>query len=182
MSFSYWLHLGGRVGAWGEVRQSSLNLNYDITLSRGGWERFPRLWSYFWPSFTCVCRLLLGWKGCSIRSMKQELFDIVFTSSVVFTISSCCNLCERVCSCLLLMGWNGCRLVYLFAVAGVEGLSLLALCHQIFLSCTGGRSGSGLFGRLGSSAPRFLHFSHFSCLASVYLVVDGMEACAFQPP
>ena len=50
--------------------------------------------------------------------MKQELFDIVFTSSVVFTISSCCNLCERVCSCLLLMGWNGCRLVCLFAVAG----------------------------------------------------------------
>ena len=102
---------------------------------------------------TCVCRLLLGWKGCSIRSMKQELFDIVFTSLVVFTISSCCNLCEWVCSCLLLMGWNGCRLVYLFAVAGVEGLSLLALCHQIFLSCTGGRSGSGSLRKVGLQCP-----------------------------
>ena len=71
----------------------------------------------FWPSFTCVCRLLLGWKDCPIKSMKQELFDIDFTSSVVFTISSCCNLGERVCSCLLLLGWKGCRLVYLFAVA-----------------------------------------------------------------
>ena len=53
--------------------------------------------------------------------MKQELFDIVLTSSVVFTvftISAGCNLCERVCSCLLLMGWNGCRLVCLFVVAG----------------------------------------------------------------
>ena len=29
--------------------------------------------------------------------------------------------------------------------------------------------------------PRFLHFSHFSCLASVYLFVDGVEACALQP-
>ena len=28
---------------------------------------------------------------------------------------------------------------------------------------------------------RFLHFSHFSCLASVYLFVDGVEACALQP-
>ena len=29
--------------------------------------------------------------------------------------------------------------------------------------------------------PRFLHFSHFSCLASVYLFLDGVEACALQP-
>ena len=79
-----WLHLGGRLGSWREVRQSSLKLNFDITLSRGGWARFPRLWSYFWPSFTCVCRLLLGWKGCPIKSMKQELFDIGFTSVHVF--------------------------------------------------------------------------------------------------
>ena len=84
VSFSYWLHLGGRLGSWREVRQSSQELNFDITLSRGGWARFPRLWSYFWPSFTCVCRLLLGWKGCPIKSMKQELFDIGFTSVRVF--------------------------------------------------------------------------------------------------
>ena len=84
---SYWFHRGGRLGSWGEIRQNSLNSNYDITLSRGGWARFPPLWSNFWPSFTCVCRLLLGWTGCSISSMKKELFDIVFTSSVVFTIS-----------------------------------------------------------------------------------------------
>ena len=35
-----------------------------------------------------------------------------------------------------------------------------------------------LFRSLGSSAPRFLHFSHFShfsCLASVYLFVGGVE-------
>ena len=40
-----------------------------------------------------------------------------------------------------------------------------------------------LFGRMGSSAPpppSFLHFSHFSCLASVYLFA-GVEGCALQP-
>ena len=162
VSFSYWLHLGGRLGSWREVRQSSLKLNFDITLSRGGWARFPRLWSYFWPSFTCVCRLLLGWKGCSIRSMKQELFDIVFTSSVVFTISSCCNLCERVCSCLLLMGWNGCRLVCLFAVAGgraVPSGGVRQKLNRFWLSVirsyharVGGLA-QALFRRLGFSAP-----------------------------
>ena len=128
LSLSYWFHRGGRLGSWGEIRQNSLNSNYDITLSRGGWARFPPLWSYFWPSFTCVCRLLLGWTGCSISSMKKELFDIVFTSSVVFTISYWFHLGGRAgssgevrqgflsygltippsCSCLLLLGWKGC--------------------------------------------------------------------------
>ena len=128
LSLSYWFHRGGRLGSWGEIRQNSLNSNYDITLSRGGWARFPPLWSYFWPSFTCVCRLLLGWTGCSISSMKKELFDIVFSSSVVFTISYWFHLGGRAgssgevrqgflsygltippsCSCLLLLGWKGC--------------------------------------------------------------------------
>ena len=154
LSLSYWFHLGERVGSWGEVWQSSLNLNYDITLSRGGWARFPQLWSYFWPSFTCVCRLLLGWKGCPFKSMKQELFDIVFASSVVFNISAYCNLCERVCSCLLLMGWNGCRLVYLFAVARVQGLA------------------QALFRRLGSSAP-------LPSLLSLLLLGGSLSICSW---
>ena len=179
------------VGSWGEVRQSSLNLNYGITLSRGGWVRFPRLWSRFWPSFTRVCLLLLGWKGCPFKSMKQELFDIVFTSSVVFNISAYCKLCERVCSCLLLMGWNGCRLVCLFAVAG--GRAVLQEEWGKSLTVSGSLSSDlimhGWEGwlRLFSEGwalvpPRFLHFSHFSfsCLASVYLF-DGVEARALQP-
>ena len=106
----------------GPAKLSQLKLWHYFEQGRLG--KVPSAMVLLLAFLTCVCRLLLGWKGCSIRSMKQELFDIVFTSSVVFTISSCCNLCERVCSCLLLMGWNGCRLVYLFAVAGVEGLSL----------------------------------------------------------
>jgi hypothetical protein len=127
--------------------------------------------------------------------MKQELFDIVLTSSVVFTvftISACCNLCERVCSCLLLMGWNGCRLVCLFAVAGgraVPSGGVSQKLNRFWLSVirsyharVGGLA-QALFRRLGFSAPRFLHFSHFSfsCLASVYLFVDGVEARALQP-
>ena len=118
-------------------------------------------WVYFVPTFICphaLSTMILGkvpsamallfglplhvfvvccWgrKIVPIKSMKQELFDIDFTSSVVFTISSCCNLGERVCSCLLLLGWKGCRLVYLFAVARVQGLA------------------QALFRRLGSSAP-----------------------------
>ena len=111
------------------VHMSTRALNYDLGQGSLGYGLT------FWPSFTCVCRLLLGWKDCPIQSMKQELFDIDFTSSVVFTISSCCNLGERVCSCLLLLGWKGCRLVYLFAVARVQGLA------------------QALFRRLGSSAP-----------------------------
>ena len=111
------------------VHMSTRALNYDLGQGSLGYGLT------FWPSFTCVCRLLLGWQDCPIKSMKQELFDIDFTSSVVFTISSCCNLGERVCSCLLLLGWKGCRLVYLFAVARVQGLA------------------QALFRRLGSSAP-----------------------------
>ena len=146
LSLPYWFHLGERVGSWGEVRQ-----------------RFSRLWSYFWPSSTCVCLLLLGWKGCSIKSMKQELFDIVFTSSVVFTISSCCNLCERVCSCLLLMGWNGCRLVCLFALAGGRAVPSggarqklnrfwLSVIRSSYHARVGGLA-QALFRSLGFSAP-----------------------------
>ena len=176
------------VGSWGEVRQSSLNLNYGITLSRGGWVRFPRLWSRFWPSFTRVCLLLLGWKGCPFKSMKQELFDIVFTSSVVFNISAYCNLCERVC-------WWGGMVVVLCAclLLPVEGLSLQEEWGKS-LTVSGSLSSDlimhGWEGwlRLFSEGwalvpPRFLHFSHFSfsCLASVYLFVDGVEARALQP-
>ena len=126
VSFSYWLHLGGRLGSWREVRQSSLKLNFDITLSRGGWARFPRLWSYFWPSFTCVCRLLLGWTGCSISSMKKELFDIVFTSSVVFTISYWFHLGGRAGS----SGRSG---------KVSSAMVLLFLLHVLVCCCSGGR-------------------------------------------
>ena len=131
-------------------------------MSRGGWVRFPRLWSRFWPSSTCVCLLLLGWKDCPFQSMKQELFDIVFASSVVFTISAYCNLCEGVCSCLLLMGWNGRRLVCLFAVAGgraVPSGGVRQKLNRFWLSVirsyharVGGLA-QALFRRLGFSAP-----------------------------
>ena len=95
--------------------------------------------------------------------MKQELFDIVFTSSVVFTISSCCNLCERVCSCLLLMGWNGCRLVCLFAVAGGRAVPSggarqklnrfwLSVIRSSYHARVGGLA-QALFRSLGFSAP-----------------------------
>ena len=123
---SYWFHRGGRLGSWGEIRQNSLNSNYDITLSRGGWARFPPLWSNFWSSFTCVCRLLLGWRGCSISSMKKELFDIVFTSSVVFTISYWFHLGGRA-------GSSG-------EVRQVSSaMVLLFLLHVLVCCCSGGR-------------------------------------------
>ena len=142
-------------------------------------------------AFLYMClSALLGWKGCSIKSMKQELFDMVFTSSVVFTISSCCNLCERVCSCLLLMGWNGCRLVCLFAVAGGRAVPSGGARQKLnsgslssdLLIMHGWEGWLRLFSEVWALVPpRFLHFSHFSCLASVYLFVDGVEACALQP-
>ena len=89
------------------------------------------------------------------------------------------------------MGWNGCRLVCLFAVAGGRAVPSggarqklnrfwLSVIRSSYHARVGGLA-QALLGRLGFSAPRFLHFSHFSCLASVYLFVDGMEACAFQP-
>ena len=138
------------------VHMSTRALNYDLGQGSLGYGLT------FWPSFTCVCRLLLGWKDCPIKSMKQELFDIVFTSSVVFTISSCCNLCERVCSCLLLMGWNGCRLVCLFAVAGgraVPSGGARQKLNRFWLSVIRsyharlGGLAQALFRRLGFSAP-----------------------------
>ena len=60
------------------VHMSTRALNYDLGQGSLGYGLT------FWPSFTCVCRLLLGWKDCPIKSMKQELFDIGFTSVRVF--------------------------------------------------------------------------------------------------
>ena len=121
LSLPYWFHLGGRVGSWGEVWQSSLNLNYDITLSSGGWARFPRLWSYFCPLhvFVVCC---WGGKVVPFRAWSKSSLTFISLLWMSFTISSCCNLGERVCGCLLLLGWKGCRLVYLFSVARVQGL------------------------------------------------------------
>ena len=137
------------------VHMSTRALNYDLGQGSLGYGLT------FWPSFTCVCRLLLGWKDCPIKSMKQELFDIDFTSSVVFTISSCCNLGERVCSCLLLLGWKGCRLVYLFAVARVQGLA------------------QALFRRLGFSAPPLPSLLSLLLLGvSVSICSWGGSACS----
>ena len=118
-------------------------------------------WVYFVPTFICphaLSTMILGkvpsamvllfglplhvfvvccWGGkiVPLRAWSKSSLTLISTSSVVFTISSCCNLGERVCSCLLLLGWKGCRLVYLFAVARVQGLA------------------QALFRRLGSSAP-----------------------------
>ena len=82
LSLSHWFHLAGRVGSLGEVRQCSLIL---VLLWAGvGRKRFPRLWSYFWPLFTCVCLLLPGRASWPISIMKLELFDIVLTFLDVF--------------------------------------------------------------------------------------------------
>ena len=78
----------------------------------------------------------------------------------------------------------------LFAVAGVEGLSdklrnklnlnvSASLSKKTCHTQVGGLA-QALFGSLGSSAPRFLHFFHFSCLVSVYLFVDGVEGVLFS--
>ena len=88
-TISYSCHLGGRVGSRREVWQGS---------PLWSWRKFPRLRSFHWPFSTCV-GLVLGWKGHSIRIMKQELFDIDFTSSGLH------------------------YLICLSVVAGVEGLS-----------------------------------------------------------
>ena len=112
------------------------------------------------------------------KSMKQELFDIVFTSLMSFTISSCCNLGERVCSCLLLLGWKGCRLVYLFAVARVQGLaqslfrrlgssdppftSLTSPAWRLFIICSWGGSACSS-ANLGAKYLQKIMFSPFAC-------------------
>ena len=182
----------GLAGSWGEVRQSSLNLNYGITLSRGGWVRFPRLWSRFWPSFTCVCLLLLGWKGCPCKSMKQELFDIVLFSLLrLSSLSPLAVICVK--GFVVVCCWWGGMVVVLCAclLLPVEGLSLQEEWGKS-LTVSGSLSSDlimhGWEGwlRLFSEGwalvpPRFLHFSHSSCLASVYLFVDGVEARALQP-
>ena len=160
-TISYLFHLGESVG-WllrgGPAKLSQLKLWHYFEQGRLGKVPSAR----FWPSFTRVCLLLLGWKGCPFKSMKQELFDIVFTSSVVFNISAYCNLCERVCSCLLLMGWNGCRLVCLFAVAGgraVPSGGVRQKLNRFWLSVIRsyharlGGLAQALFRRLGFSAP-----------------------------
>ena len=98
------------------------------------WARFPRLWSYFCPLhvFVVCC---WGGKVVPFRAWSKSSLTLISLLWMPFIISSCCNLGERVCSCLLLLGWKGCRLVYLFAVARVQGLA------------------QALFRRLGSSAP-----------------------------
>ena len=76
-----------------------------------------------------------GGKVVPFRAWSKSSLTLISLLWMPFIISSCCNLGERVCSCLLLLGWKGCRLVYLFAVARVQGLA------------------QALFRRLGSSAP-----------------------------
>ena len=99
--------------------------------------------------------------------------------------SSTCNL-----SVVAGTVWKGFRLVCLFAVAGMEGLSdelRNKLTLNVWLSVkrnschaqVGGLA-QALFGSLGSSATRLLHFCHFSCLESVYLFVDGVEGVLFH--
>ena len=76
-----------------------------------------------------------GGKVVPFRAWSKSSLTLISLLWMPFIISSCCNLGERVCSCLLLLGWKGCRLVYLFAVARVQGLA------------------QALFRRLGFSAP-----------------------------
>ena len=93
----------------------------------------------------------------------------------------CTCLLLRVCSCLLLWGGMVVVLCTCLLLPVWKGCPFwLSVIRSSYHARVGGLA-QALFGRLGSSAPRFLHFSHFSCLASVYLCVDGMEACAFQP-
>ena len=118
-------------------------------------------WVYFVPTFICphaLSTMILGkvpsamvllfglplhvfvvccWGGkiVPLRAWSKSSLTLISLLRMPFIISSCCNLGERVCSCLLLLGWQGCRLVYLFAVARVQGLA------------------QALFRRLGSSAP-----------------------------
>jgi hypothetical protein len=47
------------------VHMSTRALNYDLGQGSLGYGLT------FWPSFTCVCRLLLGWKDCPNKSKKH---------------------------------------------------------------------------------------------------------------
>ena len=111
--------------------------------------------------------------------MKQELFDKALSTMV---------LGKDLSAIVLLLAF---LYVCLSVVAGVEGLPVRSIGKSLTVS---GSLSSDLlimhgwegWLRLFSEGwalvpPRFLHFSHFSCLASVYLFVDGVEACAFQP-
>ena len=179
------------VGSWGEVRQSSLNLNYGITLSRGGWVRFPRLWSRFWPSFTCVC-LLCCWGGRVVHLRAWSKSSLTLSSLLrLSSLSPLIVICVK--GFVVVCCWWGGMVVVLCAclLLPVEGLSLQEEWGKS-LTVSGSLSSDlimhGWEGwlRLFSEGwalvpPHFLHFSHSSCLASVYLFVDGVEACAFQP-
>ena len=97
-----------------------------------------------------------GGKVVPFRAWSKSSLTLISLLWMPFIISSCCNLGERVCSCLLLLGWKGCRLVYLFAVARVQGLA------------------QALFRRLGSSAP-----PPFTSLTSPsWRIMGGGSACS----
>ena len=137
-------------------------------------------WVYFVPTFICphaLSTMILGkvpsamvllfglplhvfvvccWGGkiVPLRAWSTSSLTLISLLRMPFIISSCCNLGERVCSCLLLLGWKGCRLVYLFAVARVQGLA------------------QALFRRLGSSAP-------LPSLLSLLLLGVSLSICSW---
>ena len=95
-----------------------------------------------------------GGKVVPFRAWSKSSLTLISLLWMPFIISSCCNLGERVCSCLLLLGWKGYRLVYLFAVARVQGLA------------------QALFRRLGSSAP-------LPSLLSLLLLGVSLSICSW---
>ena len=138
-----------------DVRQGSLN--YDLGQGSLGYGLTFGLPLHV---FVVCC---WGGKVFPLRAWSKISLILISLLWMSFTISSCCNLKERflvVCCC-----WGG-RVVVLCTCL------LLPKC-KVWL-------------RLFSEGwalvpPRFLHFSHSSCLASVYLFVDGVEARALQP-
>ena len=205
LSLSYWFHLGERVGSWGEVWQSSLNLNYDITLSRGGWARFPQSWSYFWPSFTCVCRLLLGWKGCPHSEHEARalwhwfhffgclsLSPLIVICAKGFVVVCCCwgGRVVVLCTCLLLPGCKVWLRLFSEGWAPVPPLpsllSLLLLGVSLSICSWGGSACSSA--NLGAKylqkimfSPLYAVFSischYFLCNLPLPLFLQGWKGC-----
>ena len=113
-----------------------------------------------------------------IRAWIKSSLTLCSLLWMSFTISSCCNLGERVCSCLLLLGWKGCHLVYLFAVARVQGLaqslfrrlgssdppftSLTSPAWRLFIICSWGGSACSS-ANLGAKHLQKIMFSPFAC-------------------
>ena len=149
VSFSYCLHLGGRLGSWREVRQSSLKLNFDITLSREvgqGSLGYGLTFDLPLHVFVVCC---WGGRVVPLRAWSKSSLTLVSLLCVSFTISYLFHLGESV-------GW--------LLRGGPAKLSQLKLWHYFE---------QGRLGKVPSAMVSLLAFLYM-CLSAV-AGVEGLS-------